>query len=384
MEIVKSESETQPDLEKLTEQIKEMKEKIEILEKEKYGKAAIELAKQLENINAEEEGTSEEPYVEVVSEIGSDEEIPEANVLPTPPVYAKAGGQNVENITNPEKFAKVMHNKRQAKEKRIAQEENKAELDKVKSGNFQRPAGNPNDKIKYQRGLGKCGQVLNKALKEGKYVVDFQYGRVSLSNPCVQKYLTHMVPTLDEEVALMTTDLINRIYDEAGIEIETIRYFELQFHLLQANLPEKLWNIFELQLAEWTTTRPPWKAYKAAVWACPCLFMKLSRLGRIPQNFAGFHYQAHAYVTMKLRHEFNARQEGAGIEKSLKKKIGYRVKQAHNRPAASKVSKRWTRKDSNVRKREKSATPEKERKRKHESRHRDESGHEKLMSKETK
>uniref|UniRef100_A0A915IF19 Uncharacterized protein n=1 Tax=Romanomermis culicivorax TaxID=13658 RepID=A0A915IF19_ROMCU len=166
MEIVKSESETQPDLEKLTEQIKEMKEKIEILEKEKYGKAAIELAKQLENINAEEEGTSKERYVEVVSEIGSDEEIPEANVLPAPPVYAKAGGQNVENITNPEKFAKVMHNKRQAKEKRIAQEENKAELDKVKSRKFQQPAGNPNDKIKYRRGLGKRGQVLNKALKE--------------------------------------------------------------------------------------------------------------------------------------------------------------------------------------------------------------------------
>uniref|UniRef100_A0A915KPQ1 3'-5' exonuclease domain-containing protein n=1 Tax=Romanomermis culicivorax TaxID=13658 RepID=A0A915KPQ1_ROMCU len=102
-----------------------------------------------ENINAEEEGTSEEPYIEVVSKIGSDEEIPETNVLPTPPVYAKAGGQNVENITNPEKFAKVMHNKRQAKEKRIAQEENKAEFDKVMSGNFQQPAGNPNDKIKY-------------------------------------------------------------------------------------------------------------------------------------------------------------------------------------------------------------------------------------------
>uniref|UniRef100_A0A915KBX3 Uncharacterized protein n=1 Tax=Romanomermis culicivorax TaxID=13658 RepID=A0A915KBX3_ROMCU len=74
----------------------------------------------------------------------------------------------------------------------------------------------------------------------------------------------------------MTTDLINQIYDEVGIEIETIQYYELQFHMLQANLPEKLWNIFELQLAEWTTTRPLWKAYEAAVWACPCLFMKLS------------------------------------------------------------------------------------------------------------
>uniref|UniRef100_A0A915HFH8 Uncharacterized protein n=1 Tax=Romanomermis culicivorax TaxID=13658 RepID=A0A915HFH8_ROMCU len=168
MEIVESESETQPDLEKLTKQIKEMKEKIEILEKEKYGKAANELAKQLENTNAEEEGTSEEPYVEVVSEVSSDEEDSGANVLPAPPVYAKAGGQNVENITNTEKFAKVMHKKRRAKEERIAQEENKAELDKVKSGNFQQPARNPNDNLKYRRGLGKRGQVLNKALKEGK------------------------------------------------------------------------------------------------------------------------------------------------------------------------------------------------------------------------
>uniref|UniRef100_A0A915JJ90 Uncharacterized protein n=1 Tax=Romanomermis culicivorax TaxID=13658 RepID=A0A915JJ90_ROMCU len=169
-----------------------------------------------------------------------------------------------------------MQIKRQAKEKRLAQDKNKAELDKVKSGNFQQPAGNPNDKIKYRRGLGKRGQVLNKALKEGKYVVDFQYGRVSLLNPCVQKYLAHKVPTLDEEVALMAMELINRIYDEAGIEIETIRYYELQFHILQANLPEKLWHILKAQLAEWTMTRLPWKAYEAAMWACTCLFMKLS------------------------------------------------------------------------------------------------------------
>uniref|UniRef100_A0A915IVF9 Uncharacterized protein n=1 Tax=Romanomermis culicivorax TaxID=13658 RepID=A0A915IVF9_ROMCU len=69
---------------------------------------------------------------------------------------------------NLEKFARVMQVKRQMKEKRIAQDENKVELDKVKSGNFQQPAGNPNDRIKYRRGLGKCSQVLNKALKEGK------------------------------------------------------------------------------------------------------------------------------------------------------------------------------------------------------------------------
>uniref|UniRef100_A0A915ITZ1 Uncharacterized protein n=1 Tax=Romanomermis culicivorax TaxID=13658 RepID=A0A915ITZ1_ROMCU len=121
-----------------------------------------------------------------------------------------------------------------------------------------------------------------------------------------------MVPTLDKEVALMATELTNRIYYEAGLEIETIRYDELQFHVLQANLLEKLWHIFEAQLAEWTMTRPPWKAYEAAVWACACLFIKLSRLERIPQNFARFHYQAHAYVTMKLRRELNARQAGLG------------------------------------------------------------------------
>uniref|UniRef100_A0A915HG54 Uncharacterized protein n=1 Tax=Romanomermis culicivorax TaxID=13658 RepID=A0A915HG54_ROMCU len=135
-----------------------MREKIEILEKEKYGKAAIELAKQLENINAEEEETSEEPFIEVVSKIGSDEEDSGANVLPAPPVYAKAGGQNVENITNPEKFAKVMHNKRQAKEKRIAQEENKAELDRVKSGNFQQPARNPKTISNIKEASGNVGK----------------------------------------------------------------------------------------------------------------------------------------------------------------------------------------------------------------------------------
>uniref|UniRef100_A0A915JAW7 Uncharacterized protein n=1 Tax=Romanomermis culicivorax TaxID=13658 RepID=A0A915JAW7_ROMCU len=105
-------------------------------------------------------------------------------------------------------------------------------------------------------------------------------------------------------------ELTNRIYDEAGLEIETIQYYELQFHVLQANLPEELWHIFEAQLAEWTMAQPLWKAYKAAVWACACLFMKLSQLGKIPQNFAGFHYQAHADVTMKLQREFNARQAG--------------------------------------------------------------------------
>uniref|UniRef100_A0A915HGP6 Uncharacterized protein n=1 Tax=Romanomermis culicivorax TaxID=13658 RepID=A0A915HGP6_ROMCU len=72
------------------------------------------------------------------------------------------------------------------------------------------------------------------------------------------------------------------------------------------------------------------------------------------------------------------------VEKTLKKKIGYQVKHAHNRPGTSKVSKWWTTKDSDAPKKEKSATPDKDRKRKHESRHRDKSCHEKLMSREKK
>uniref|UniRef100_A0A915IGE5 Uncharacterized protein n=1 Tax=Romanomermis culicivorax TaxID=13658 RepID=A0A915IGE5_ROMCU len=138
--------------------------------------------------------------------------------------------------------------------------------------------------------------------------------------------------------------------------------------------------------------------------------MKLLRLGRIPQNFAGFHYQAHAYIAMKLQPEFNTRQEGvgsnfhamysscqaraAGLVYTVAKAVlqdkkdpepkYVNIQHTYNRPAASKVSKRWTRKDSDVRKREKSATPDKDRKRKHESRQRDESCHEKSMSREKK
>uniref|UniRef100_A0A915JVI8 Uncharacterized protein n=1 Tax=Romanomermis culicivorax TaxID=13658 RepID=A0A915JVI8_ROMCU len=48
----------------------------------------------------------------------------------------------------------------------------------------------------------------------------------------------------------------------------------------------------------------------------------------------------------------------------------------------SKVSKHWTRKDDAEWERGKSATPEKERKRRYESRHRDQSRHGKSMSKE--
>uniref|UniRef100_A0A915I6S3 Uncharacterized protein n=1 Tax=Romanomermis culicivorax TaxID=13658 RepID=A0A915I6S3_ROMCU len=246
-------------------------------------------------------------------------------------------------------------------------------------------------------------------------------------------------------------ELTNGIYNQAGLEIETIRYYELQFRVLQANLPEKLSHIFEAQLAEWTMMRPPWKAYEAVVWACTCLFMKLSRLGRIPQNFAWFHYQAHAYVTMKLQREFNARQEGLGnnfhamyascqsraaglayriakavledkndpepnytniqvwkketdntdppiqfwevidpkkaqnileVEKNLKTKVGYQVKHAYNRSAASKVPKRWVKRYSHVHRRKKSETLKKDWKRKHESRQRDEECRKKSMSTE--
>uniref|UniRef100_A0A915KSQ8 Uncharacterized protein n=1 Tax=Romanomermis culicivorax TaxID=13658 RepID=A0A915KSQ8_ROMCU len=156
MEIVETETKKQGDVETLGEQIKEMKQKIKMLEKERYGREAVELAKQLETTNEEEEETSEEPYIEVVSEIASEEEeSPQVNALPATPVYAKAGGQCVENITNPEKFTRIMQYKRLMKEKRIVQEENKAELEKAKTANFQQNASNPNDKIKYQRGLMK-------------------------------------------------------------------------------------------------------------------------------------------------------------------------------------------------------------------------------------
>uniref|UniRef100_A0A915KK99 Uncharacterized protein n=1 Tax=Romanomermis culicivorax TaxID=13658 RepID=A0A915KK99_ROMCU len=69
------------------------------------------------------------------------------------------------------------------------------------------------------------------------------------------------------------------------------------------------------------------------------------------------------------------------VEKSLKKRVGYRVRHAQARPATSKVSKRWIRKDSDTQRKEKSEMPEKDRKRKQESQHRDESHHEKSMSK---
>uniref|UniRef100_A0A915JMN0 Uncharacterized protein n=1 Tax=Romanomermis culicivorax TaxID=13658 RepID=A0A915JMN0_ROMCU len=132
MEVVELETKKQHDVEVLLEQIKEMKRKIEMQEKERYGKEAVELAKQLQTGNEEEEETSEEPYVKVISEIASEEEeVSQLNALPTPPVYAKAGGQSLENITNLEKFAKVMQQKRKVKQQRDAQEENQAELKKV-------------------------------------------------------------------------------------------------------------------------------------------------------------------------------------------------------------------------------------------------------------
>uniref|UniRef100_A0A915I171 Uncharacterized protein n=1 Tax=Romanomermis culicivorax TaxID=13658 RepID=A0A915I171_ROMCU len=86
---------------------------------------------QLETPNDEEEGASEEPFVKILSEIAM-------------------------------------------------QEENKAKLEKVKTRNFQQPAVNPNDRIKYRRGLGKRGQALNKALKEGKLDMSYSSRAASL------------------------------------------------------------------------------------------------------------------------------------------------------------------------------------------------------------
>uniref|UniRef100_A0A915KR51 Uncharacterized protein n=1 Tax=Romanomermis culicivorax TaxID=13658 RepID=A0A915KR51_ROMCU len=70
------------------------------------------------------------------------------------------------------------------------------------------------------------------------------------------------------------------------------------------------------------------------------------------------------------------------VEKNLKQKVGYRVKHAYNKPAASKVPRCWVRKYSDVRRREKSETPDKDQKQKQESRQRDKKHREKSMSKE--
>uniref|UniRef100_A0A915I2M8 Uncharacterized protein n=1 Tax=Romanomermis culicivorax TaxID=13658 RepID=A0A915I2M8_ROMCU len=110
------------------------------------------------------------------------------------------------------------------KQQQLVKQENKEELEKVKSQKIQQLPTNPNNVLKYLRGLGQWGKALNKALVQGKYAVDYQYRRVSLWSPCIQKYPVQVVPTIDEEVALIASKLIDRIYDESEIEIETIRY----------------------------------------------------------------------------------------------------------------------------------------------------------------
>uniref|UniRef100_A0A915KJQ7 Uncharacterized protein n=1 Tax=Romanomermis culicivorax TaxID=13658 RepID=A0A915KJQ7_ROMCU len=103
---------------------------------------------------------------------------------------------------------------------------------------------------------------------------------------------------------------------------------------------------------------------------------------------------------MKLRHEFNARQGGAGsnfhalyascqlkasgLAYTISKAVLQDKKDPEPKYGNIQVSKRWVRKDSDIQRREKSETPEKDRKRKNESRHRDESPHEKSMSREKK
>uniref|UniRef100_A0A915J2B7 Uncharacterized protein n=1 Tax=Romanomermis culicivorax TaxID=13658 RepID=A0A915J2B7_ROMCU len=144
----------------------------------------------------------------------------------------------------------------------------------------------------------------------------------------------------------------------------------------------------------------PLESLEAAVWACTCLFMKLSRLGRIPQNFAGFHYQAHAYVTIKLGREFNARQGGLGNNfhamyascQSRAAGLGYTIAKAvledkkdpePNYPNIQAWKKETDNTDPHIRFWEdKSETPYKDQKRKHKSRQRDEKRREKSMSKE--
>uniref|UniRef100_A0A915JGJ2 Uncharacterized protein n=1 Tax=Romanomermis culicivorax TaxID=13658 RepID=A0A915JGJ2_ROMCU len=68
------------------------------------------------------------------------------------------------------------------------------------------------------------------------------------------------------------------------------------------------------------------------------------------------------------------------VEKNLKKKVGYRVKHTYNRPATSKVPRRWYKRYCD--RKQKSETLDRDRKRKHESGQRDEKRREKSMSKE--
>uniref|UniRef100_A0A915J7W9 Uncharacterized protein n=1 Tax=Romanomermis culicivorax TaxID=13658 RepID=A0A915J7W9_ROMCU len=59
------------------------------------------------------------------------------------------------------------------------------------------------------------------------------------------------------------------------------------------------------------------------------------------------------------------------VEKNLKTKVGYQVKHAYNRSAASKVPKCWVKRYSDVHRKKKSETREKDPKRKHESQQHD-------------
>uniref|UniRef100_A0A915J0Z6 Uncharacterized protein n=1 Tax=Romanomermis culicivorax TaxID=13658 RepID=A0A915J0Z6_ROMCU len=85
MEIVKLEGKEPSEMEQLVDQMKEMKQKIEMLKRERYGREAMELAKKIEANNEEEEETRGEPHVKVVSEIeGEEEEMPQLSTLPPP------------------------------------------------------------------------------------------------------------------------------------------------------------------------------------------------------------------------------------------------------------------------------------------------------------
>uniref|UniRef100_A0A915HJ84 Uncharacterized protein n=1 Tax=Romanomermis culicivorax TaxID=13658 RepID=A0A915HJ84_ROMCU len=136
MEISKPEGKRQTKLNVLMNIVRIMKERIETLEgkveKDHFGKEAIELAKKIQSTNKEEEPTSKEPDVEVLSKARSKEDdVAETNTLPALAIYAKASGQGVEEITNQEKFSRVMKEKWRIKQHQLNKQENEEELQRV-------------------------------------------------------------------------------------------------------------------------------------------------------------------------------------------------------------------------------------------------------------
>uniref|UniRef100_A0A915K237 Uncharacterized protein n=1 Tax=Romanomermis culicivorax TaxID=13658 RepID=A0A915K237_ROMCU len=87
IEVIETVEKRSTALDILMDAIKIMKEKIETLEKDHYGKEAVELVKKIQTNNEEDESTSEEQDVEVVLEAASEEDdYLEANTFPVPAI----------------------------------------------------------------------------------------------------------------------------------------------------------------------------------------------------------------------------------------------------------------------------------------------------------